>query len=431
MVNKKWFAIAAVVACLGFVLWYAVTRRQPEPSPGGESLTKIRFGMLPYGDHTQAIIGIEKGWFKEVGIDLQHEVIKIENLVPFLSNGTLDVSSSPAGLLYPAYESSPNLSVFVFADIFQGYAIVAQPGLGCKSFSEFVESGLPPDEAYRKTVSQLRGKTFAYPSETAIKPFIDIVLQKGGLTREDFTSLVQDDALTINAMRNKSADFQVGGAPSRIVLQREGFKPIITSQDIAQYAKPSHLSKELGSVFPDGWATSRETYENDLPTILRLASVCFRINDFIVNHQEEALRIHMPFLSKVTGESFTVESGKIIYEDLDPFYTFDQQRAWFHDEANPYFYRHINGAGLQSFIDQGIYDGAPPDIEKFILADDVYLKMEELKAESLKLFARIESEKLADNNERETRLNTARHHFEIYNYFDSHRIAEEIIRNAP
>ncbi|MDZ4850379.1 MAG: hypothetical protein SGI77_13925 [Pirellulaceae bacterium] len=429
MVNKKWFLVAAIVACLGFGVWYSAPWNQPVP-PIDESLTTIRFGMLPYGDHTQAIIGVEKGWFKEVGIDLQHEVIKIENLVPFLSSGTLDVCSSPAGLLYPAYKAAPNLSVFVFADIFQGYAIVANPGLGCKSFSEFVGSGLTPDEAFKKTVSQLRGRTFAYPSEAAIKPFIDIVLQKGGVTREDFTSLVQDDALTINAMRNNSADFQVGGAPSRIVLQREGFKSIISSQDIAQYAKPSHLSQELGSVFPDGWATSRKRYENDLPTILRLASVCFRINDLIVNHPDEALRIHMPYLSKVTGESFTVESGKIIYNDLDPFYTFEQQNAWFHDEKNPYFYRHINGAGLQSFIDQGIYEDTPPDIETFILADDVYLKMEELKSESLNLIERIETENIANSIELQARLVTAKHHLEIYNYFDSHRIAEEIIRDA-
>ena len=406
----------------GLIIW--APWKQPVGS--GDELKTIRFGMLPYGDHTQAIIGIEKGWFKEVGLDVKHEVIKIENVVPFLKNGTLDICSSPAGLLYPAFESAPGLNVFVFADIFQGYAIMAQPELNCKSLNEFIEEGMSQDEAFKAAVGQMKGRVFAYPSETAIKPFIDLVLEKGGVSRDEITSLVQDDALTINAMRGDRAHFQVGGAPSRIVLEREGYKAIVTSLDVAKTAEPSHLSDELGSVFPDGWATTKKMYEEDRPTLLRLASVNFRINDLIVNNQEAALKIHMPFLTKVTGENFTMESGKIIYERLDPFYTYSQQHSWFNDESDPFFYRHINGAGLQSFIEQGIYENDPPDIEEFIYADDIYRELEELKRKSKKLIENIESENLATSSKLKQLLLDAKHHFSIYNYYDANRIAVEI-----
>src|SRR5205814_305779 len=146
-----------------------------------------------------------------------------------------------------------------------------QTNLNCKSYSEFLKEGLTSDAAFKATVAQIKGRTFAYPSETAIKPFIDIVLEKGGVTREDFKSLVQDDALTINSMRQGRAHFQVGGAPSRIIMEREGFKPIITSLDVAKTAKPSHLSRELGSVFPDGWATTKKMFDERRDVILRLA----------------------------------------------------------------------------------------------------------------------------------------------------------------
>ena len=53
-------------------------------TPAG--LKVIRFGMLPYGDHTYAIIGAKQDWFKEVGIDFQYQPIKIEEVVPFLKN---------------------------------------------------------------------------------------------------------------------------------------------------------------------------------------------------------------------------------------------------------------------------------------------------------------------------------------------------------
>jgi hypothetical protein len=49
-------------------------------------------------------------------------------------------------------------------------------------------------------------------------------------------------------MRNGQADFQVGGVPSRIVLEREGFKPIIMSNDLASAAKPSADSEELATI---------------------------------------------------------------------------------------------------------------------------------------------------------------------------------------
>lgn len=413
--------IAALIAAL-VIVW------APWRGPTNEQgLTTVKFGMLPYGDHTQAIIGIQKGWFQEVGVKLEPEVIKIENVVPFLKNGTLDVCSSPAGLLYPAYESAPGLGVFVFADIFQGYAIVAQPNQGMKSYDEFLAGGLSREDAFKAAASQLKGKVFAYPSETAIKPFIDTVLEKGGIGRNEFTSLIQDDALNINAMREKRADFQVGGAPSRVVLQREGFKPIITALDIARNAQPSRQSVELASVFPDGWAVTKETFDTRRDLLLRLASVSFRINDLIVNHPDEALAIHMPYLSKVTGEAFSDRDGTIIYQHLDPFYTFQQQRVWFHEPKDPFYYKHINGANLQSFIDKGVYKGSPPDIEDFIYADDIYFELERLKEDANRLFGRIDSGGLADDEAKRALYKKAKYNFDIYNYLDAVRLAQQVV----
>ena len=391
-----------------------------------EKLDVIKFGMLPYGDHTQAIIGIKKGWFEDVGIRIDYEVIKIENVVPFLYKGELDMCSSPAGLLYPAYDTAPGLGIFVFADIFQGYAIMSQPGLQCRSFDEFLADGMDREDAFRATMQQLKGKVFAYPSETAIKPFIDIVTQKGGLKVGDFEPLVQDDSLTINSMRQKTADFQVGGAPSRITLTKEGYKPIITSLNVASTAKPSHLSRELGSVFPDGWAIRKQMLDEHRDLVLRMASVCFRINDYIINQTDEALAVHMPFLTTATGEQFTAKDGRIIYESLNPFYTFKQQYSWYHNSEDPFYYKHINGAGLQSFIDQGIYRNSVPKLEDFIYADDIYFELESLKKEAEGNFAKLEDGGSLRMKASKL-LESARKHHSIYNYYDSARLSAEAL----
>ena len=422
----KKLIILAVPAVVIVTLLFIFQPWKPT-APSDEHTTVVKFGMLPYGDCTQAIIGVEKGWFKEVGIDLQYEMIKNENVVPFLQNGTLDVCAGAAGFFYPAYDTAPGLGLFVFGDIFQGFAIMAQPDLGCKSYQEFLKEGLSSEAAFKATVAQMKGKVFTYPPNTVIKPFIDIVLEKGGITRGDLTVMEQDDPLTVNAMRNKRAHFETAGAPSRIIMQREGFKPIITAMDIARSAKPSHKSPELATVLPDGWATTRKMFDERRDTLLRLASVSFRINDLIVNSPDEALAIHMPYLSRMLGEKFTLEDGKIIYEALDPFYTFEQEKPWFHDPNDPFFYKHVNGAALQSFIDKGVFRTKKPDIEEFIFADDIYLELERLKAEADKEFARIDREGLARDEPRKALYDKAKRQYRIYNFFDAVRLAKQVV----
>lgn len=196
---------------MSILIVIALTGCSRNESPGNSQsatkLTRVRFGMLPYGDHTYAIIGVKKGWFKEAGIDLDYQCIKVEDVVPFLKGGSLDVASVPPGILLASYETAPNMVSFSFSDLFQGYCIMGQPEGHFKSYTEIVSSGAKPQEAIKSAAGQLRGKVFAYPAEAAIKPFIDLVVQKSGLQRKDFKSLVLDDALTINAMRNKQSDF--------------------------------------------------------------------------------------------------------------------------------------------------------------------------------------------------------------------------------
>ena len=287
-----------ICALLFFVFYILFLASCSNKEPENKKLKTINFGMLPYTDHTYAIIGIKKNWFKDVGINLIYKNIKVEEIIPSLENKTLDVVSTPPGILFASYENANNLCSFVFGDLFQGYALMAQSNKGYISYTEYSNKGLSPDEAIKATVKQIIRKTFAYPTEAAIKPFIDLLLTKGGVKRKEFKSLVLDDPLTVNAMRNHQADFQVGGVPSRITLQSEGFIPLISSIDLAKLAKPSPNSKELVSILQNGWATRKQYFQRNLPTILRLASVNFRIIQFMNDSSKSALQLHLPYLKQ-------------------------------------------------------------------------------------------------------------------------------------
>ena len=150
---------------------------------------KVRFAHFPYFDHTQSIIGLEKGWFKEVGIDFDPDpygiVVQASEASAVFASGRVDVMSASAQLFLPAAKTLPPFKVFFYADIFQGYAIMAQPDANAKSFQEFLSEGKTPDEAFAATMGQLVGTRFAFPTEAAIKGFIDLALRKGGITLAD------------------------------------------------------------------------------------------------------------------------------------------------------------------------------------------------------------------------------------------------------
>ncbi|OCX54322.1 hypothetical protein BEL04_08670 [Mucilaginibacter sp. PPCGB 2223] len=423
--NKKIvFWITAIIIIAGSVYLFFVKRNSVN-----NNLTTVKFGMLPYGDHSQAIIAAKNGWFKEVGIDFQYELIKVEAVLPDLNNNRLDVSSCAPGIILSSYDNASNICMFSFADVFQGYAILAQPGGNYKNYQELLKSGLSDKDAIKVAVSQLKGKTFAYPSETAIKPFIDILLEKAGMTRSDFKSLVQDDAININAMRNHQADFQVGGVPSRITLQKEGYKEIVSSMDIVKAAMPSPDSKELSSVFNDGWAITKTYYDSHRETVLRLASVNFRINDFILQHPSQALAIHMPYLSQITGEKYTTEDGTVIYDHLDPFYNFAAQRSWFFNDKDPLYYKNLYGSIINSFKNQHIYKSKIPAVDDVIFADDVYKSLDSLKNTTEKKFLAIDKKPfLKESSENKAKLAEAHHQYSIYNYLDADKITADILK---
>jgi ABC-type nitrate/sulfonate/bicarbonate transport system substrate-binding protein len=389
MTRRTSLLFALTVGLLCVAGW--VVLRSPRVAPSSRvsraaPLTLVRFGVLPYLDHTYAIVGKELGFFEDVGIDLQIRELPVEQIVPALANRTVDVCSTPPGILMAAWDSAPNLVTFVFGNMFTGYAIMAQPSGNYRSFSELVAQGSAADAAAVIAISQMKGKSFAYPPEDAIRPFIDLALARARLTVKDLKTVVLDDPLTVNAMRKGTVDFQTGGAPSRISLQFEGFRPIFTSADLISFARPSADSVELAGVLQNGWATTKEKYESDRDLMMRLASVNYRIMEAL-QKPGEARRIHLRYLARLQGRApYGPSEERVFYEDLNQFRDFDYQRRWFHDKTLTEYYAYINGAILRTWTDrQGYYKRRPPTVEDVIFADDTYTSLEAAKDKCLRM----------------------------------------------
>ena len=74
----------------------------------------MTFGHEPYGDHTQASIGVKMGWFNDVGINLVDggKVIANENTIPVFASGQVDVMSGSVPLFLGATRQLPGFKYF-------------------------------------------------------------------------------------------------------------------------------------------------------------------------------------------------------------------------------------------------------------------------------------------------------------------------------
>jgi ABC-type nitrate/sulfonate/bicarbonate transport system substrate-binding protein len=389
----------------------------------------VRFGHEPYGDHTQASIGIKQGWFDQVGINIVDggKVISSENAIPVFASGQVDVISASVPLFLGAVRQLPPFKGFFYGDMFQGYALMAQPDKGYKSVEEFMASGASREQAIKEAVQQMRGKRFGYPAEMAIKGFINLALQRGGLSLNDVKGVVAEDSRTAAMMISGDLDFEVGGVPAHLTLQSKGFKPIITSFDLAASAKPSADSEELRAVFHDGWVSSDKWIKDHYDAILRLSSVGWRINQFIHDHEDEAMEIHIPFLNKAAGTNFDKNTFRVVYHSLDPFLTFAQQNDWFNNDSTPMNEKYVLGSHIRSYEEKGFFKPGEFKPADFSIAAKVYNEMVAHKQAAEKQIK--EGQGLVGDSTPKAKelLDEANKQYGAFNFYDADRFSKAAI----
>ncbi len=397
---------------------------------------EVAFGHEPYLDHTQMSVAVGQDWTKEVGITLAPDGIGRnvagENVIPVFASGDVDVMSGSVALFLGAADQIPDFKLFVNCDIFQGYGLMAQLDAGYKSVQEFIDEGMGEKEAMTAACAQMQGKTFAYPAETAIKGFVELVVTQSGLGENDFETIIAEDSKTSAMMISKQADFQVGGVPSRLTLMQNNFKTIITAGDFAKYAEATPKSDALRGIFYDGWLATDEYIENNYDTILRMTGISYRINQFIQDHPEEALAYHLPFVNSLAGTNLTTEDGLLTYSDLDPFWTFEQTATIYADPSTePLAEVNATGSQIQMWIDDGVYKEGEVSLDDFSIGERVYNDMVNDKASAEENI--LKAKELigpADCPQAISLLEDAEYHLSIFNFLDASRFAEAAVQWA-
>lgn len=386
----------------------------------------IRFAHAPYVDHTDASIAIEKGWFQDVGITLEDPEwnVTFDKIPSVLAAGTIDIGSSNLYGLIPAMAQAKNLRMYAYGDLFIGFAIMAQPGY--KTYIEFRSEGLTPEEALKNTLKQMIGKRVALSPSPPDRSFLSEALTSAGYGLQDMQVITVEDPVGIAMMEANRADFQMGGAPARSTLESRGYVPIFTNIDFIEKASLG----ETRGIHHNGWATTIEYWEKNRETLLRVASVKWRIMKYIYENPKEALEIHLPFLEKISGHQMTFDEGKVVYDSLDPFFTFESQWEWYFDENNPFYEKYPIRAAIESFEGSGVLPVGSITEDEVSIAKEVYEAALEYKSKSDQEFLIAHSKiRLAEIQGKNTLkakelLEQAKYFYEIYDYLDSYRFAQ-------
>lgn len=382
----------------------------------------LKFATEPYPDHTVPYVGIEKKFFEDVGITLEKvDAIDADKVPSVLIAGNYDFASGAPSLFIPSMGQG-DFTTFALSNLFLGYSVMAPEGT--KTYSDFVKEGMSGEEAIKAALGQMKGKVFTYPSESAIKPFIDLCFQKAGMTLDDVENEVIDDSNGVALMLAGRADFKVGGVPAAATLSSKGFVPILSAKDIVETAEPSEDSKKVRSILHNGWTTTEKWAEENHDTVLRLASVCFRINQYVNDDPKEAAKIHVNYVNQLAGTEFTEEEVQALYKTSIPLYTWDMQKPWFEDKEDALYWEYEIGSTIKMYEDEGMFKSGEYGPSDIVSADKIYAELKELKAEADSNFEKLEN---ADGTALELK-EKAEYQYSIFNYLDARNLSEQAVK---
>ena len=309
----------------------------------------IRIGFSAFADHNISSIGIMNGWFEEVGITLGPGKFGVRSLspqvIPRLVSDEVDIHTWYGSLQVQMLDRVPQVKQFTFSDTYIGTYMLAAPNSGAKTVSQLVTEGVPFETAMKQAMAQMKGKRVAIDNTGAHRVFLDAIFELGGMTYKDVELTALEDARIIFLGRGGNIDFaSPGGAVQNVVMIQDGWYPVVSVEDLIQ-GLPLGDFRGVGSIGHTGYATTDAYFRENFDTVLRMASVMFRIidniNEDIANNTDHALKLEVPVIEAAAGTKLGVEGLRTIFKTLDPMKSFEDQAEYWLDQDSPFHYWNV------------------------------------------------------------------------------------------
>lgn len=390
----------------------------PEPGTEVPSAT-IKFGMRPYADNTFYVIGMKKGWFKDVGISFEPAPYGLKvndtNVLTLLLNGQLDVISEYCPLILPTYKSSKALKCIGFTDTFLANAILANPKLHLKSFKDYIAQGMSFEQAIHAALAPMQGKTLVGAPELSDRPFEEGVAKFAGV---HWNLEVLDDSKSLVLAKSGREDFvNPEGAPIVYTLRQAGWTDLIDIGDLYKYGPGGVNSPVEPLVAVVGIAANANYLNAHQNTALRFLSVVWRIFDEL-KKDPSLYELEAPYLNSVAGTSLDAKGVAETVRILDPFTPFEEDAQYYNDPKAVLFYRNAWGALIQNFEEHHIIPKGAVTPDQVIWGAPIWQQMVEYRE---KTDALLKSAK-PDDAAKQALLAKARQYYAWRDYLDAYRL---------
>ncbi len=430
------------VAAVAFALTGAVCGAAADESKGfGFSLDKVTagtsapevkmsLGMRPFANDLIFVAGIKQGFFKDVGLTITPEPygrkVLPDQAIPLLVNKEIDAQTLYPPDVIAAMDSVQSVRFIAFSDLFQGFAVLANPKSGAKTVGQFMAEGLPFAEALKKTMAQLKGKRFATAPQIDNRIFLDIVFSGGGLDMSKDTKLiVTPDPNALELASGDKVDFvSPAGAPFTAQLRGAGWIPLVTPLDVLTNMPATPGSPAAALVGTPGVAADAEWARNNRETVLRFVSVMFRIIEQEQRQPDAMLGSMLDYVNAFAGTKLNLSGLKLTIDALSPLSNFEFQKNYCEKTDSALYYKTAFNAQVKFNTDKGILSGSSYDPENLIWACDVYEALAALKKGSDQSLAKLAGKKLPPDAQ--TLLDKAKQYYGWYDYLNSYRLLKAI-----
>lgn len=285
----------------------AVGCANPGAVPPGESgeLTKLSVGISPFQDTYLPIIGQEKGWFKEVGLDVELRSLAWNATMPALISGDVDiVVNNTTGVVSVANAEPEVVYAYGWNPFTEGSALMIRPDGAIPTIDDLAASTGDRAEARTKVLTSLAGKTIVTTLSTDMGKQIIDALKSVGMDESDVNFVDMDPDAGLAAFLSGTGDAYLGGIPQRAKALSEGMLIGLSGPDLA--APPIN-----------GAVTTQTFVDQHKDALLAFLNVMHRIIRYCDAETEACGKTITDRLNEETAAGLTVEGFKEYWQNIE------------------------------------------------------------------------------------------------------------------
>jgi len=201
-------------------------------SSGIKETMHIKLALSPYQDVLSTHIGLQKGWWRENGIELELVPAGWPEATAALAAGAVESGNGCEGEVMLQYQKVRDLRYANELYIWQGSNIIVRPNEGYKTYWDFINEGMSHEEAVKAVGQQLRGKTVNAEGAGVVQQ-IRLLAEKAGVDFDKEVKHIDMEASEgLAAFLSGTGDFYSGGIPQRTRAEDEGMVEIITNKEL-------------------------------------------------------------------------------------------------------------------------------------------------------------------------------------------------------